>query len=262
MARRRGWREPILAFTGVALAIGAAGLGILVVDMVRDNDDLIVYSSGPSGPASRTASVVVQTATPTDATATPEGATPTAEATETATATQPPATATATTTRTTPTATPTRPAATATPTPTRSAASSGLAQASFTLPGDATPNGGSTIGPFCCQGRTITLRTPSGDIAGYAYWYKWVGTAYYLPRPDGGTADAIPNIQVLLADASGNTGEIVITVAEAVAGTVRTVDVGRLRFTVRVTSAEATSYQGADYVWESSLAATMEAQAR
>jgi hypothetical protein len=127
-----------------------------------------------------------------------------------------------------------------------------LQQASFTLPGDATPNGGGTIGPFCCQGRTITLRTAAGDIVGYVYWYKWAGQAYNFDQ--GG---AIPDIVVLFADVSAGQSSITLSAGEVQAGVTRSLDLGRFTFSVTFNTASHTSYAGVTYLWESSLTASL-----
>jgi hypothetical protein len=47
----------------------------------------------------------------------------------------------------------------------------------FVLPDDAQANAGTKIGPFCCDGRTVTVHSISGRPLGYANWYGF-GWAY------------------------------------------------------------------------------------
>jgi hypothetical protein len=131
-----------------------------------------------------------------------------------------------------------------------------LRQSTFSLPADGTPNNGATIGPFCCLGRTVTLYSTGGDIVGYFYWYKWVGQAYNFPR-NGAFEGALPDVLVLVYDVELGESSISFSAAEAAAGASRAVDHGRFRFTVTFTSGELTTYQGVNYVWESSLSAAI-----
>lgn len=253
-----GWREPLLAVAGVIVSVAAAAVGVAIYFQLNgDNDtpasDLparitVVIATQPGNLATATKA---PPNTPTSAPAPPSAtraasstATPSQAATPTATATS------------TPTAAPTP---TVTPTPT--IAGLALERTTFALPADATANGGRTIGPFCCRGRTVTLRTAAGEIVGYAYWFQWQGQAYDAPR--GAGFDGIyPDIRVLVNDAASGTATIALAASEMSPGVSRTITTERLRFTVTFTGAEQTNFQGATYVWESSLAATLTVEPR
>jgi hypothetical protein len=278
MAGRRRWREPVLAITGVALALASGAAGVALVNAFSDDEDLIAYSveSTDRQPTPTATLEAVETEAPTEeatstptprqatATATPRPATPT-RTIRPATSTATPRPATATPTRRPPTATPTRRPATPTPTPrppTATATPAGLtlSQSSFSLPGDATANGGSAIGPFCCQGRTVTLRTSAGDVAGYVYWYRWSSGFQNLPPRD---ASAVSDVGVAVYDQStGSEALIIFAASEAAPGASKSVDHGRFRFTVTITSAVQTTYAGGTYVYESDLAATLSVSIR
>lgn len=150
------------------------------------------------------------------------------------------------------------PAATPTPTPPPLV----LLKESFALPADATANSGATIGPFCCRGRTVTVRSSGGDLFGYAYWFQWAGQAYDAPRPGGGYDSIYPDIRVLINDPTEGGGSIDFSASELAPGLSRTKAVGRLEFTVTFTSAERMTYNGGTYVWGSTLAATLTVRIR
>jgi hypothetical protein len=135
-----------------------------------------------------------------------------------------------------------------------------LQKTSFALPSEAPANGGAAIGPFCCQGRTVTLLTTGGEVAGYVYWYKW-GQGWFLPR-GGGNESAVSDIQVLVADQATGQSALLFSASELAPGASKSLDYGRFRFTITITSAAQTTYQGAAYVWESDLAATLTVQPR
>ncbi|MGE0572285.1 MAG: hypothetical protein AB7H85_08485 [Dehalococcoidia bacterium] len=235
MKRRRNPREPLLALAGVVLAFAGAGAGVFAIDRFRDDSaELVAFPIQQD----------------TTAGATPGQRTPTAAA---ATATTAASSAT-----TAPSQAGTAPAS-ATPTPAVGALA--LQQASFALPGDATANNGGTIGPFCCRGSTVTVRSASGDVLGYAYWFKWQGQAYDLPR-DGRYIGIFPDIQFLVNDTAGADAVISLSASEITPGASRTVQAGRLSFTLRFTAAEQTTYNGVIYVVEGSLAATLQVEAK
>lgn len=48
-----------------------------------------------------------------------------------------------------------------------------LQQQLFHLPYDSVVNNGTFIGPFCCSGRTTTIRTTGGHEVGYIYYYDF-----------------------------------------------------------------------------------------
>jgi hypothetical protein len=261
----------VLAITGVALALASGAAGVALVNAFSDDEELIAYSVGTSDPESTPTATVAAEETETEAPTEAATSTPTPRE-ATATATPQPATptrtirpATATPTRRPPTATPTRRPTTPTPTPrpptaTSTPAGLALAQSSFSLPGDATANGGSAIGPFCCQGRTVTLRTSAGDVAGYVYWYRWSSGFQNLPPRD---ASAVSDVGVAVYDQStGTEALIVFAASEAAPGASKSVDHGRFRFTVTLTSAVQTTYAGGTYVYESDLAATLSVSVR
>jgi hypothetical protein len=277
MSGRRGWQEPLLALAGLALAVAGAGIGVAVVDSFKSEDDLTIVplaSSATEPPQTATQApepsetpTPLPTSTPRTvsptSTATPAPATPTRTATPTATVRPPTRTPTQPPTATPrpPTATPTPRPPTPTPSPTPVPPNTlVLAQTSYALPAEAAPNGGAAIGPFCCQGRTVTVKTTGGDIVAYVYWYRW-GQGWYLSRGSG-TESAVSDIQVLVYDQSTGESSISFPASEITAGASKSLDYGRFRFTITINSAAHTTYNGSTYVWESDLAATLTVQAR
>jgi len=272
MSGRPRWQEPVLALAGFALALAGAGVGVAVVDVMSSDDDIAVIplassateppssvTAPPATPTPQTAETDEPAATPTatqqEATATPTATAKAATATPTkrATSTPTPRPPTATPTPRPPTATPTPRPPTATPTP---VPGSGLVldKTTFALPSEAVANGGASIGPFCCQGRTVTVKTTGGDIVAYAYWYRWT-QGWIL---EGGSA--VSDIQVLVDDRSTGQSSITFSASELTAGASKSLEYGRFRFTVTITAATLTTFQGAAYVYESSLAATLVVQ--
>ena len=106
-----------------------------------------------------------------------------------------------------------------------------------------------------------SVRSASGDVLGYAYWFKWQGQAYDLPR-DGRYIGIFPDIQFLVNDTAGADAVISLSASEITPGASRTVQAGRLSFTLRFTAAEQTTYNGVIYVVEGSLAATLQVEAK
>jgi len=268
-------RQWAVALGGIMLAIVGALVGAAVVFRLASGDDpeptsraIVAATSAAEAAATGSARNVSATAvagtraarTPVtpeiNATLTPQ---PSPSDTATATPTpQPSPSPTATAT-----ATPTRQAtATPTPSPTPTPNSGGLAQGVFNLPADATPNNGSTIGPFCCRARTAIITATGGAVAGYAYWFQWSGNAYDEFRPGVGQDSFYPVIRVLVADAEGPQSSIDIAAGEIAPGVSRSIEVGRLSFVVTFTSAELRTFGGATYVWGSSLAATLNVSLR
>ena len=240
----------MLAVSGIALAVASAGLGMFIASSFGSEDTITAYSAEPveRAPVATPTPDATEPASPTGNPTTP------ATATATSTPTQRPANTPTPTRTATPTRTPT-PAPSPTPTPT--VPGTALEQSLFNLPGDATPNGGGAIGPYSGRGRTVTVRSAAGAIVGYVYWYRWAGQAYTF---SGG--DAIPDIRVLVHDVNAGEAAIALSAGEVSAGVTRSVEVGSLKATVTFTSASHTSYGGATYLWESSLAATLEVAMR
>ncbi len=122
------------------------------------------------------------------------------------------------------------------------AGSSPLAQTSFVLPDDATPNEGRPIGPFCCSGRTLAVTTDDGTDAGYAYFFDWEGQAHQVSDQ----VSAFPNLNVLLSGREDPTdpGSRMVTSSVLVPAGTQWIGkdfeatVGGLRYRVRVTEAE------------------------
>lgn len=266
-------REWALALGGIGLAIVAALVGAAVVFRLNGDDDAqptsrAIVAATSAADAAATGSARTRSATANAATRearTP--VTPEIQATVSPQASEAPATETATpdpTATATPPPSPT-PTGTATPSPrpsptptaTPTQATTGLSQSSFSLPGEATPNNGGTIGPFCCRGRTVTVTTPDGAVVGYAYWFQWSGQAYDEFRSGIGTDSFYPNIRVLVAEVGGSSTSIDFAAAELSAGASRSIATGRLTFVVTIGSAEQRSYGGGTYVWGSSLTATL-----
>ena len=70
-----------------------------------------------------------------------------------------------------------------------------LQRYSFRFREEAQPNSNGSIGPFCCTGRTVTVRREDGGPVGYAYFFGWKGQAYKT-SPNSSKA---PDIQILVS---------------------------------------------------------------
>jgi TIR domain len=70
-----------------------------------------------------------------------------------------------------------------------------LARSSFLLPDDGTEMKNAKVGPFCCTGTVVIVRSADGNPVGYIYFYSWKGQAYNV---EGGSI--VPDISV---DVSG-----------------------------------------------------------
>jgi len=53
-----------------------------------------------------------------------------------------------------------------------------LAKTSFSLPDDGVEMKNAKVGPFCCTGNFVIVRSSDGDAVGYIYFYSWKGQAY------------------------------------------------------------------------------------
>ncbi len=98
-------------------------------------------------------------------------------------------------------------------------------------------NNNATIGDFCCTGQTITVTNLGGKPLGYAYFYGWQGQAYNLPN---GTSIA-PNFEIYISGTSDldgvaprQTSTIFFADFDNVIGRVKTVQVGKLQYTVKI----------------------------
>ncbi|MBK6663274.1 MAG: hypothetical protein IPG47_11225 [Thermoflexaceae bacterium] len=133
-----------------------------------------------------------------------------------------------------------------------------LAQTGFNLPGDGVANAGGFVGPFCCGGSTAVIRDTNGGVAGYVHFFSWSGLAFDTVRGDGRADVIYSDIRVSVNDtASGAISSVSITAAQAASGASRTVTAGRLTFTITITGVEATEFQGATYVYGSTLRARL-----
>ena len=143
-----------------------------------------------------------------------------------------------------------------------SAGSSPLAQTSFVLPDDATPNAGRPIGPFCCSGRTLEVAADDGTVAGYAYFFDWEGQAYQVSDQ----VTAFPNLHVLLSgreDPSNPaspqvTSSVLVPAGAQWIGKDFEATVGGLRYRIRVTEAEVVQFGDVLYFVGEPLAVALE----
>ena len=140
-----------------------------------------------------------------------------------------------------------------TPTPTPPPAGPVLAQSTYALPGETSPNRSVPGSPFTGSQRTAVIRDTSGAAVAYVYWFRWNGQAFVDPV----RGDMFPDIQVLVADAAGGQAAIGFTAAEASAGASKGAIAGRFSFTVTITSAPTTTFSGGLYVLGNDLRATV-----
>ncbi len=103
-----------------------------------------------------------------------------------------------------------------------------LENPTFTFPGAGEPNRNAAIGPFCCTGRTVTIRRTDGSIAGYVYFYAWTGQAYNIGKSSG-----FPTIDLLISDGHEQ-GKIQFDASEAEPGVLHSVTAGKLKFVARL----------------------------
>lgn len=66
-----------------------------------------------------------------------------------------------------------------------------LQQGSYRLPDDGSDMNNAQVGPFCCTGKIVTVRSTDGDPVGYIHFFFWEGQAYNV---EGGSI--FPNIIV------------------------------------------------------------------
>jgi len=135
-----------------------------------------------------------------------------------------------------------------------------LQRYSFRFPEEAQPNNNGSIGPFCCTGRTVTVRREDGGPVGYAYFFGWKGQAYRT-SPDSSKA---PDIQILvsglanLADLNSESrgNAICFSAQEMSPGASRSARAGALEF--KITILEATQLNGGKYFDMGSVAAQLD----
>ncbi|MBI2764466.1 MAG: hypothetical protein HYX53_00995 [Chloroflexi bacterium] len=260
-----GWLGPVFLGLGAAvLLVGGIVAGVAIAMVAVGGDDTVTASGAPPTVAR------AATATPKPATATPRATaapsatpapsvTPTVSATPTntpaATPSQPPSPTP------TPTAAPTQaPAATPTPVPPAptTAPALALARTSFSLPGDATPNGGGFIGPFRGDRRTLVITATDGATVGYAYFFSYSGDAF-----DAAGDTLYPNLRVLLNDANSTaTGAITISAGEFATGMSRSGSIGRLDFTLTITGGSTAELNGQTYIAGNSVGAALSVSLR
>jgi len=135
-----------------------------------------------------------------------------------------------------------------------------LQRKSFRFPEEAQPNNNGSIGPFCCTGRTVTVRRADGGPVGYAYFFAWKGQAYKT-SPNSSKA---PDIQILVSglanladlhsESRGNA--ICFSAQEMSPGASRSARAGALDF--KVTILEATQLNGGKYFDMGSVAAQLD----
>jgi len=69
-----------------------------------------------------------------------------------------------------------------------------LAKTSFSLPDDGIEMKNARVGPFCCTGNIVIVRSSDGGPVGYIYFYSWKGQAYNV---EGGSI--VPDISILVS---------------------------------------------------------------
>ena len=103
---------------------------------------------------------------------------------------------------------------------------SGLSQSMFQFPADGQTG---QVGPFCCSGRTVTVRARDGAVLGYAYFYDF-GPAY-----NQGDTSYSTSFAILVADAEGNERRIEFEAKDVYRSDTGSAQVGELVFVVMVT---------------------------
>lgn len=107
------------------------------------------------------------------------------------------------------------------------------------LPDDAVSNNNKAIGPFCCTGKTMTIRDRENNPIGYVYFYSFpsgniIGDSSYAPSAD---------IYISAAPTYGSNdpqiqSNVSFTVDDMEQGKVKTVSVGALTYTLKITHAD------------------------
>lgn len=69
-----------------------------------------------------------------------------------------------------------------------------LERSTFHLPDDGIPMKNARVGPFCCTGMIVIVRSTTGDPIGYIYFFSWEGQAY---NSEGGSI--VPDLAVLVS---------------------------------------------------------------
>lgn len=138
----------------------------------------------------------------------------------------------------------------------RRAEASTFPRTSFRLPGDGTRNNNAQIGPFCCTGETLTVRTADGRAVGYVYVFGWRGQARIV-----GARSVVPDAEILIsgstnissATAGQQQSAIFFSAAEMRPGTSKAAVAGSLRFTATIESVQLTTLSGAPHYYMGSL---------
>ena len=133
------------------------------------------------------------------------------------------------------------PASAVAPPATGDATQAALSRTTFVLPGDGTKNNNQSIGPFCCTGETVTVRSTTGSALGYVYFYDFDG-GYNV----AGNQSATKTIKILVSgpadlaapDASQVKDQVAFAAASTHVGSSGTVVVGHLRYRFTVTQAQ------------------------
>jgi hypothetical protein len=138
-----------------------------------------------------------------------------------------------------------------------------LQKDSFRFPEDGQPNNNGRIGPFCCTGRTVTIKKTDGNPVGYAYFYSWTGQAYNT-SPKSSAAPSINILVSSLADLSDTNspsqqGSISFLATEMLPGASRSARVGGLEFKVTILEATQVNLNGGTYFDMGSVKAQLDA---
>lgn len=138
-----------------------------------------------------------------------------------------------------------------------------LQKDSFRFPEDGQPNNNGRIGPFCCTGRTVTIKRTDGIPVGYAYFFGWNGQAY-ITSPKSSAAPEIKILVSSLADLSdpnspSQQGSISFLAGEMSPGASRSARVGALEFKITILEAAQVNLHGATYFDMGSVKAQLDA---
>jgi len=135
--------------------------------------------------------------------------------------------------------------------------------ATFAFPAAGVSNDNDYVGPFCCTGRTATVRDADGAEIGYSHFFGFDGG---LNVEEGRSVASRLEIWVAgrsqLADPSSELvmAEVAFTVGELAVGETKSVAAGALEFDVVIDHVDIEQVQGAPYFDMGTVAATVTAR--
>ncbi len=117
----------------------------------------------------------------------------------------------------------------------------------FVFPDAGEKNNNNQIGPFCCTGRTVTVRNLENEPIGYVYFYSWEGQAMTLSAENRSIAPDLKILVSSLADLNDPYSEqiegyIAFSAEDMMNKPVRNTTVAGLNYTAKIIDVETLKY--------------------